>query len=357
MNFKKIFNNKKVLITGHTGFKGSWLSLWLNYLGAKIYAISKDVPTNPSMYSTQKDIFSKDYRFNITNFAKLRRVIDDVKPDYVFHLAAQPIVLESYRNPYETYLSNTFGTINILESIRLYNKKCVAVIITSDKCYENINKKINYKESDRLGGSDPYSSSKASAELIVKSYCESFFKKRNSNIRVAAARAGNVIGGGDWADDRIVPDCIKSWSKNEKVIIRNPYSTRPWQHVLEPLGGYLTLACQLAKTSKLTGESFNFGPDSRNSYTVEDLVNELSKGFLNSKWVVKQNKNCTKEANLLSLNCNKAKKQLMWKSRLDFINTVSWTSDWYYKFYNSTRKISYDTSINQIEEYTKLLKE
>ena len=277
MIFKNLFKNKKVLITGHTGFKGSWLGLWLNILGAKIIGVSKDIPTNPSHFSLKNNFYYKDLRFNLKNFSKISNLIGVEKPDFIFHLAAQPIVLKSYENPYETYFSNSVGTLNILESLRLSNHPCSAVLITSDKCYENLNKNIQYKETDRLGGIDPYSSSKASAELMIRSYCKAFFSKPNSKVRLASARAGNVMGGGDWAVNRIVPDCMRSWSKNKKVTLRSPKSTRPWQHVLEPLCGYLTLTAKLNLNKKLIGESFNFGPKANNSYSVEELV---SKNYL-----------------------------------------------------------------------------
>ena len=356
MNLSNIFKNKKILVTGHTGFKGSWLGLWLHTLDAKVIGVSKDIPTDPSHYTLKKDHYYKNIRFDLKNYTKVNNLIKSERPDFIFHLAAQPIVLESYCNPYNTYLSNTLGTLNILESLRVNNHQCTAVLITSDKCYENLNKKIQYKETDRLGGIDPYSSSKASAEVIIRSYCKSFFMKKDSKVRVASARAGNVMGGGDWAENRIVPDCMRSWSRNENIIIRNPKSTRPWQHVLDPLYGYLVLAANLYKNSKLVGESFNFGPKMRHTYNVEELVSKMSSNLANAKFLIKSNTEKQYEANLLSLNINKANKMLNWKPILNFTTTVKWTAEWYKRFYKESRKRAIVHSLDQIKKYETLIK-
>ena len=348
MSFTNNFKNKVVLVTGNTGFKGSWLSLWLNLMGAKVIGVSKDIPTIPSHYKLNNKFYMKNEKFDLSNKKLITKIIKNSKPDYIFHLAAQAIVLESYSDPYATYQSNTVGTLNILESLKESNHKCTAILITSDKCYENINKKVNYKENDRLGGLDPYSSSKASAELIIRSYYESYFKTKASNVRICSARAGNVMGGGDWAKYRIVPDCMKSWSEGKKVIIRNATSTRPWQHVLEPISGYLTLAKSLSKDKNLNGESFNFGPNSNSSHTVKELVDNLSLYYPGSESKVISDKNKRYEANLLSLNCLKAKKLLNWSSRINFKNTAKMTSQWYETYYNSSPKNAYKLSIEQI---------
>ncbi len=355
MSFTNNFKNKVVLVTGNTGFKGSWLSLWLNLMGAKVIGVSKDIPTIPSHYKLNNKFYMKNEKFDLSNKKLITKIIKNSKPDYIFHLAAQAIVLESYSDPYATYQSNTVGTLNILESLKESNHKCTAILITSDKCYENINKKVNYKENDRLGGLDPYSSSKASAELIIRSYYESYFKTKASNVRICSARAGNVMGGGDWAKYRIVPDCMKSWSEGKKVIIRNATSTRPWQHVLEPISGYLTLAKSLSKDKNLNGESFNFGPNSNSSHTVKELVDNLSLYYPGSESKVISDKNKRYEANLLSLNCLKAKKLLNWSSRINFKNTAKMTSQWYETYYNSSPKNAYKLSIEQIEQYIALL--
>ena len=355
MIFSKSFKNKTVLVTGHTGFKGSWLALWLHMLGAKVIAISKDVPTEPSHYENFNDFFISDNKFNLNDFDHLCSIINKSKPEFVFHLAAQPLVLESYNDPFNTYNSNTIATLNILESLKRSNHKSSAIIITSDKCYENINKKVKYKENDRLGGIDPYSTSKAAAELVIRGYYESFFKNKNSNVRICSARAGNVMGGGDWAKDRIIPDCIKSWVSNKKVKIRNAKATRPWQHVLEPLSGYLTLATLLKQKAKLNGESFNFGPSGSSTYTVENLVSEVSKFFPNSKWEIEKNKKKLYEASLLSLDCRKSHKMLNWKSKLNFKQTAEWTSRWYNTYYNESPKSAIKLTIEQIKKYSKLV--
>ena len=242
--YKNYFRNKKIIVTGHTGFKGSWLTLCLNLLGAKVLGISKDYPTSPSHFkdlNIKKNIQNKI--FDITNLKKTKKIFKEFQPDYVFHLAAQAIVSKSFRDPISTFNTNTIGTLNVLESLREV-KKCKAVIITSDKSYKNLEIKRGYSENDIIGGNDPYSGSKGAAELIINSYIKSFFinKKR---IKIAIARAGNVIGGGDWSTDRIIPDCVKSWYKNKKITIRSPKSTRPWQHVLDAIRGYLILAIKL----------------------------------------------------------------------------------------------------------------
>ena len=255
---KSIFSNKKVIITGHTGFKGSWLSLWMNMLGADLYGISLSVPTKPSHFEFLDLNFKQDIRIDISKSKQIDKIINDIQPDFIFHLAAQPLVGKSYTDPLFTFSTNIMGTVSILDSLRKLKKECIAVIITSDKSY--LNQEINrgYNENDKLGGNDPYSGSKGATELVIYSYFQSFFK--DSNIKIGVGRAGNVIGGGDWADNRIIPDAIKSLETKNKLIIRNPNATRPWQHVLEPLSGYIALALDL-KTSKINnGNVFNFGP-------------------------------------------------------------------------------------------------
>ena len=241
------FKNKKVLITGHTGFKGSWLSLWMHFMGAKVLGISNGLVSNPSNFkilNLNTKIMSK--KIDIKNYENLKKKIITFKPDYIFHLAAEAIVKKSYDNPRNTWLTNTIGTMNILEIIRNYKKKLVVVIITSDKVYKNIEINRGYRETDVLGSLDPYSASKASADIAAQSYVNSYLKKKK-NLRIGVARAGNVIGGGDWAVGRLIPDCIRSWSKNKEVILRNPKSTRPWQHVLDVLRGYIILSINLKK--------------------------------------------------------------------------------------------------------------
>ena len=355
MNFKKTFKNKKVLITGHTGFKGAWLTLWLLHCGAKIMGISKDIPTQPSLFNTlnlKKKIIDK--KIDLQNIQILEREIKKFHPDFIFHLAAQSVEKKSLKNPYLTWMSNSLGTINILESLRniKIKKKIIAIMITSDKSYKNIEIKRGYVESDRLGGIDPYSASKASAELALKSYINTFFKNKKKNIVFGIARAGNVIGGGDWADDRLIPDCMKSWNRKEMAKIRNPKSTRPWQHVIEAICGYLIFAQKLKINSKLNGEVFNFGPDNKNNFSVINLIKELEKNNLKLKWKIVEEKNNI-ESNLLKINSNKAKNLLRWKCILSFKETINYLAEWYKEYYN--KKNMYSFTINQIYKYEKKL--
>ena len=351
-----IFKNRKVLITGHTGFKGSWLSACLSNFGAEVYGLSDNIPTKPSHYELLDNI-SKDYWVDIRDSKAVNKVISDLKPDFIFHLAAQPIVLESYKNPFNTFQTNIIWTANILESLRLSNHKCTSVIITSDKSYDNIEWVYGYRESDPLGGKDPYSGSKGAAELVIKSYVESFFNKNESNIRVAVARAGNVIGGGDWAKYRIIPDCMRSWSMKSTPEIRSPLATRPWQHVLEPLGGYLTLSYNLYNHIELNGEAFNFGPPAHQNHTVEDLVNEILNYWPGHKWKDKSANNTSPpEAGLLKLNCDKALNLIDWKATLSFEETAKWTGEWYYNYYYEDPKSVLKFTNKQIKEYFSLAK-
>jgi len=330
------FLNKKVLITGCTGFKGSWLAIWLDLLGAKLYGLALEPPTYPSLFEEAKleNIIENNF-INIKETGKVNNLVKKINPDYIFHLAAQPIVNYSFLNPVETWQTNVIGTVNILEALKNLNKNCIGIIITSDKCYENQEWEWGYRETDILGGGDPYSASKGSAELAFRSYFRSFFSNHTLNgIKICSARAGNVIGGGDWANNRIVPDCIKSWTKNIPVEIKSPESTRPFQHVLEPLSGYIQLAEKLNSNKKLSGESFNFGPPSNCNYKVIDVVKELSKQWPNSSWEINKNQNRYSESKLLKLNCDKALALLNWEPTLSFETTIEMTSDWYYSFYN-----------------------
>ena len=359
MNLKnllnKTFEKKKILITGHTGFKGSWLSLWLKELGSEVYGISKDIPTKPSNYlANNLDKEVKNYNLNITDFKKTYKIIEKLQPDYIFHLAAQSLVKKSYKDPIETWNTNLIGTINLLESLKSINKKCFCIIITSDKCYDNIEWEWGYRENDKLGGPDPYSASKGSAEIAFSSYARSFYNQNQRKIFLSSARAGNVIGGGDWAEDRIVPDCIKSWSKSKIVKIRNPKATRPWQHVLEPLSGYLKLAAYLSKNEEISGRSYNFGPSAENNYTVKDLVNKMSKYWDKVSWLDSSASNKGPyESNLLKLNCDRALKELSWTPTLNINTTVRFTVEWYKKFYESQKDIPEFTR-DQINEFMQI---
>ena len=330
-----IFKNKTIIITGHTGFKGSWLSFWLKTLGAKVIGISFNTPTNPSFFKIiiGKD-YVKNYKCDIKNFSRLKKIILKHKPDFVFHLAAQALVKKSYLNPLLTWNSNLLGTVNLLECLRYLDKSCVAVIVTSDKSYKNLEIKRGYIEEDQLGGYDPYSASKGAAEFAIGSFVKSFFNKKNK-VKIGIARAGNVIGGGDWSEDRLIPDCIKSWSLGRKVDIRNPHSTRPWQHVLEALSGYILLAIKLKLNSEIHGEAFNFGPKLSHNYSVMSLLQRAKKIWPSISWSILKNKKKFKESNLLKLNCNKAKKIMNWQSTLSFNENIQMTIDWYRAYYTS----------------------
>jgi CDP-glucose 4,6-dehydratase len=359
--FNNIYKYKKVLITGHTGFKGTWLTTWLLKLGANIVGISKDIPTSPSMFEELKlQEKIKHYQEDVRDLSKMTEIISSEKPEFLFHLAAQPIVSTSYSDPIETISSNVMGTANILEALKLSNHQCTAIIITSDKAYDNVEQVWGYKEDDKMGGKDIYSGSKGAAELIIKSYFHSFFKDENCNVKLAIGRAGNVIGGGDWAKDRIVVDCMEAWSKKEIVEIRAPKATRPWQHVLEPLSGYLNLGEVLYNDSTINGEGFNFGPRAEQNRTVEDLLIDLSK-----YWDFKSVDDAYKvtgnipfhEASLLKLNCDKALFHFKWQANMEYKNTVRFTSDWYYDFYNNKEKNILDKTLEQITEYENMGKE
>ncbi len=352
--FKEIYKKKKILITGNSGFKGSWLSIWLIKLGANIVGISKDIPTKPSIFEELKlENQIKYYKEDIRDLKKMNDIISNEKPDFIFHLAAQALVLKSYADPIETISSNVMGTANILESMKKLNNKCTAIIITSDKSYDNIEQASGYKEDDVLGGKDIYSGSKGAAELIIKSFYHSFIKSKNNNLRIAVARAGNVIGGGDWANDRVVVDCIKAWSEGKITEIRSPHATRPWQHVLEPLSGYLHLASELSLNYDLNGQAFNFGPNTKENPTVEQLIVDLSKYWnVEDKFRAYRitNNPIFHEAKLLKLNCDKAFSFLKWKANLDYEDTVKFTSEWYFDFYKKNKKIL-EKTLNQITEY------
>ncbi len=349
-----VFNGKNVLVTGHTGFKGSWLSLWLSTLGANVTGVSLSPSTSPSLFDSLNlsSILSHNI-VDVTDFPLFSSLLCDLKPDFIFHLAAQPIVSASYENPLLTWQTNVNGTLNLLESLRSFKHSCHVVFITSDKCYENKEWTWGYRETDQLGGSDPYSVSKAAAELVIQTYARSYFQSPDSCVKVSSARAGNVIGGGDWSNNRIVPDCARAWSSGHSVGLRNPYSTRPWQHVLEPLGGYLLLASSLYNGSIASGQSFNFGPPSSQNFTVERLVQEFSKTWSNAIWHIHPSSDSfthLHESSLLKLCCDKALHQLGWFPVLTFPETVRYTATWYKSFYNSPEE-SYELSLNQISDY------
>ena len=351
MNLKKFFNKKKILITGHTGFKGSWLVHWLSRYNVSIMGISLNVDQKLSAFKFINKKKLIDKRFNIIEYKKLERNILKFEPDIIYHFAAQALVKESVINPLETFKTNIIGTANILNCINKLNKKTISVIITSDKCYQNLKLKRGYHEEDRLGGHDPYSASKASAEIVFKSFFNSILKK-NKKIRIATARAGNVIGGGDWSTDRLVPDCIRAWAVNKKVNIRNPNSTRPWQHVLEPLSGYISLSYHLQKNHKINGESFNFGPKFNEVATVKKVLQISQKYWSNARFEIYKEK-FFKEDHLLKLNSSKAQKFLKWNKILSLEKTLKLTMNWYNSFYNKNININ-DLLDNDIDYYLKI---
>ena len=351
--FKKFFNKKKVLITGNTGFKGSWLSLWMKHYGAQVLGISNSIPTKPSNFLALKLNEKVNFKkIDIRNFNALQKAIRSFQPDFVFHLAAQATVKKSYEDPKLTWETNTLGTINLLETLKNLKKNVTAIIITSDKVYKNIEITRGYSEEDVVGGFDPYSASKSSADIAIQSYYYSYFKD-NKYLKICIARAGNVIGGGDWSDNRIIPDCIKKWCLDKSVKIRNPKSTRPWQHVLDVIFGYIVLAAKLKNTKSLNGEIFNFSPKTQNKRTVISLVKEIKKNGGNARWKIYSKKNF-KESNLLQLNSKKSKKKLGWTCKLNFKNSIKFTVDWYKTYYFNKKKI-YKLSIDQIEKYENLI--
>jgi len=356
--FNNIYKDKTVLITGHTGFKGSWLSMWLVNLGAKVVGVSNCEVSETSNFSVSNiSSVIDDHRLDVRDADAIKTLVEKVQPDFVFHLAAQALVRPSYENPLETMTTNAIGTANVLDALRVLDKKVVAIMITSDKAYDNVEWVWGYRETDRLGGKDPYSASKGMAELVIRSYVESFFGSEDSNVRVGITRAGNVIGGGDWAVDRIVPDCMEAWANGETVDIRSPHATRPWQHVLEPLSGYLCLAVDLYLNSHHHGEAYNFGPSAGQNYPVNKLIDEMSKYWNQIKWNdASTDEGHVHEAGLLKLNCDKALSDLEWHSTLQFEETVKMTVEWYKEYYQNQNQPMYDFTIGQIELYTKAAK-
>lgn len=352
MKFDSVFRDKRVLVTGHTGFKGSWLTVWLKNLGAKVTGIALDPASHPSHY-TVANISSgiTDIRIDIRERQHLEEAILAAKPDFVFHLAAQALVRPSYADPIATWQTNVLGTLHVLEALRKLDHPCAAVFITSDKCYDNVEWVWGYRETDALGGLDPYSASKGGAELAIRSHVKSYFPE-TSKVRIASARAGNVIGGGDWSADRIVPDCVKAWTQNQEVQLRNPYSTRPWQHVLEPLSGYLCLAAALIERPEVHGEAFNFGPPAQQNHSVLALVEQMALHWDQVQWQkITQLVKGPYESGLLKLNCDKALHYLNWHAIMGFEDTVRFTSEWYKAYYEQAEKIEMITQ-SQIALYT-----
>ncbi len=323
----KFYKNKKVLVTGATGFKGAWLCLWLNLLGAKVYGIGNNPNKNKNLfYSLKLNKKIKLKLIDIRNLQRLKNYINFAKPQIIFHMAAQPLIIDSYIKPYETYTINTLGTLNILQAVKETNFVRSLVCITSDKCYESNNSIKGFKENDKLGGEDPYSGSKSSAEIIIKTYYKSFFTKKNCGI--ASARAGNVIGGGDWSQNRLVPDSINYLLKKKTIIIRNPNFNRPWQHVLEPLNGYLILAKKIYNNPKKYSGAWNFGTSKNTVTSVRNVVENIVKFWGKGDIKINQNKTYYEQINL-QLNINKSKTILKWKPKYNIKKSIQVTVDWY----------------------------
>jgi len=333
---RDFWRGRKVFLTGHTGFKGSWLSLWLADMGAEVTGYALLPPTEPNLFTlTGLDGEMTSRVGDVGEAALLREALTEAQPEVVFHLAAQPLVRESYREPAETFATNVMGTVNLLEAIRATGSVRAVVNVTTDKCYENREWVWSYRENEPLGGYDPYSASKACSELVTVAYRNSFFHPSNydsHHVAVATARAGNVIGGGDWAADRLVPDCLRSLMANEPIKLRKPGAVRPWQHVLEPLGGYLLLAEKLTLSGAKYGEAWNFGPDEADARTVEWLARALCDGWGGSARIEVQENSLLHEAGYLRLDTAKARQLLEWKPRWTvggaLAKTVSWTKAW-----------------------------
>ena len=346
---KGFWRDKRVIITGHTGFKGSWLSLWLNSLGAQITGYALDPLTDPNLFNAfeiEKSII--DLRHDIRDLSVLKDVIKSTKPEIIIHMAGQTLVRESYKDPVGTYATNVMGTVNLLEATRSCDSVRVILVITSDKCYENREIDYGYCESDPMGGHDPYSSSKGCAELVTSAFRRSFFED-DSVVAVASARAGNVIGGGDWAADRIIPDAIRAFSEEHTLKVRNPDAIRPWQHVLEPLSGYMTLCEKMWDHSSEFSEGWNFGPEDESVQTVEKVADRVSSLWDDHATWEKSNRDHPHEATLLKLDITKAKDRLGWAPKWDLDTTLEKTVSWYKSYYNGINM--YEMSLNQIAEY------
>ena len=348
LQLTKAFSGKRVFVTGHTGFKGSWLSEWLLQLGAVVHGYALAPETTPALFDQLGLEGRLEHEVSDIRDADLvRRSIHQFQPEFVIHMAAQPLVRRSYTIPLETYETNVMGTINVMEALRSIPTPCAVVIVTTDKCYENQESGRAYEETDPLGGHDPYSSSKAMAEIATAAYRNSYFQK--GPVRIASARAGNVIGGGDWSEDRIVPDAMRALDMGQAIAVRNPKAVRPWQHVLEPLGGYLTLVARLA-ADPAAAMPFNFGPGSGSNRTVEDLVAELLK-HREGSWRDASDPKAPHEATLLNLSIARSEHILNWRPRWGFDQTLEKTAVWY-RDVHENKATPLDITRRQIVDYT-----
>jgi len=345
------WKGKRVLVTGHTGFKGSWICLWLQRLGAEVVGYALSPPTNPNLFDLANvGCQMRSVIGDITDKCQFDAVVKEYNPEIIIHMAAQSLVRESYVNPTDTYATNVMGTVNVLEAVRLYNSVRVVIIVTTDKCYENNEWIWGYRENDRLGGADPYSNSKACAELVTSAYQKSFFNGNGSKgPAVATVRAGNVIGGGDWAQDRLIPDIIRAFQAGEMVKIRNPNSIRPWQQVIEPLAGYLLLAQKLWGSDGRYSEGWNFGPNDEDARPVEWIVQNLAGLYgRDASWECKNS--CEPhEASFLKLDCSKVRERLGWKPRLSLSVALQWTLEWYEAHHSG--KDMREFTLKQITDY------
>jgi CDP-glucose 4,6-dehydratase len=360
MSFFSQYQGKRVLVTGCTGFKGSWLSLWLDALGARVSGLALAPATQPAMFDELRmrefvDLHEGDVR----DREFVHRVIAQTRPDVVFHMAAQAIVRSSYDDPVGTFATNVMGTAHVLDALRRAAQPACAVMITSDKCYENVEWVYGYRETDALGGKDPYSASKAGAEMAIRTWSQAYFSAPDSPVRVVAVRAGNVIGGGDWAATRLVPDAMRAWSAGQPVVIRNPDSTRPWQHVLEPLSGYLLAGARLLDGSCASGEAFNFGPAAGQSLSVRALLNALAPhwGLRDEGEFLRIEPANFHEAGLLKLNCDKALAMLGWLPVLDAAETARLAAQWYARFYREPGADMSACTRGQLSEYVDLARQ
>ena len=345
------YKNKRVLVTGHTGFKGGWLCLWLHKLGAEVLGYSLEPDTDFYNSIELEKVIDKSVFGDILDIEKLQKTINDFKPEIIFHLAAQPIVRLSYTKPLLTYKTNVIGTLNVLEASRKCSSVTAFVNITTDKCYENTETNEGYSEEMQLGGYDMYSSSKACVEIMSASYRQSFLQNSYS---MATVRAGNVIGGGDWAKDRLIPDCVRAIQNNEAIKLRNPNSVRPWQFVLEPLSGYLLIGCKLLTEGNKFASSYNLGPNENNSYKVSEIVNMFINSYGKGSYETEQD-NEFHEAGLLNLNIQKVLNMLGWQPSYNTQKAVSETALWYKKYYEKAENM-YNYSVKQISDYEECIK-
>lgn len=353
--FDNFFKGKRVLVTGHTGFKGSWLSIWLHELGAEVVGVSQEPFTNRDNFvlSGIGHKIMADLRANICDGQKMKEIFQKYQPEIVFHLAAQPLVRYSYEQPVDTYEANVMGTIHVMEAIRSTVSVKVGVMITTDKCYDNKEQMRGYKEDDPFGGYDPYSSSKGACEIAIQSWRRSFFNPedygKKHHVSLASVRAGNVIGGGDWALDRIIPDCIKALEQDKVIDIRSPKAIRPWEHVLEPLSGYMLLAKKLWEHPTEFCEGWNFGPESESVSTVWEVATELIKNYGKGELKDSSDSNAVHEAKLLMLDITKAKTKLGWKPRMNMRQCMELVADWYKRY--QTEDV-YQLCIEEIHQFT-----